>query len=571
MAAHISLSTVIVLTLLVTACGGSSSSQTNTGNGGNSPSSNAVSSQGNNAFPATTASAYSASLLPSAVALSTNLISNGGFESNDEAWDLCGTGRVINDPEDAGVGQQFLQLDTSNLCNRFDHSILEESHGWAYRPINLSIVPDVLHVSLLARSSTPIELFEDAFVVRLMASNDRFDFFSRREATMLNSVDTAIDDSWTRVKLSITREEIQEQIGDLVPQWLMIETLSPGVDSVVGIDDIRLTTKPEPVQPAPMADSLKNSATANRLIAYDIDNNRLVTMLGDGSSLHRYNLSTETLVSFPTFASDNSILFADRRFDPLFPSDASVVAGAGSNIVHTVLPSTQYVISEQPGTPGYFEFDGSANNRDAIDITVRSIAWDKTTERGVNGVCAQNRSFGGNSGGVCMLQIMENDGTTTLTEIEASSAAFSPDGSQIAYIASDGKKIYAGSVIGSTISAQLVYESRALLNNHLSFSPDGQSLLLSSASAASIYISETKTLYPSVIKQLDLASLEIKSLLFADHGELYHNYTYSSDGGFVYYSIELASGVVQVWWLDVTSGKTGPLINTFQSMGVARQ
>ncbi len=559
---------IAVCLLLVASCGG--------GNTDNQPQSNSSGNGGSSvvssdAFPATSISAHNASQVPSAVPLSSNLVSNGSFESSTDAWDLCGTGQILNTPNDAGAGERFLQLDTSALCDRFGQSILENSHGWAYRPINLTSVPDVLHLSLLARSSTPIELFENAFAVRLMASDDRSDLFARREATFLNSVDRAIDSSWTRVKLSITREDIEEQIGDLIPQWLIVEAIGPGNDTVVGIDDIRLTTQAEPVQPSPIPDSLIRSAAANRLVAYDLDNNRLVTMLGDGSSLHRYNLSTEFLVSFPTFAGANSILFSDRRFDPLSTSNAFVISGAGSNIVRSDLPSNQMIISEQPGTPGYYEFAGSVNNRDAIDITVRSIAWDNANDRGINGVCAQNRSLGGVSDSVCLLQLIDSNGNTTLTDIDATTAAFSPDGSKVAYVASDGKSVFTGTLNGQAISAQLSYESRADLNDYVSFSPDGRSLLLSSNSAAKIYISEDKTLYPSVLKQLDLSSLEIKSLLLADHGELFNNYTYSANGEFVYYSIELANGKIQVWWLELASGKTGPLVNTFQSMGVARR
>ena len=546
----------------VSACGGG-------GGGGNG----VISGDGTNngSIPASGGSAYAANDVPQAVPLAENLVINGGFESNNDPWDLCGTAALINDTADAGAGQRYLRLDTSALCDRFGQSILEESYGWAYRPINLTEVPEVLHVSLLARSSIPIELFEDAFVIRLMASEDRSDFFLRREATFLNSVDTAIDASWTRVKLSISREDIQEQIGDLVPQWLIVEAIGPGADNVIGIDDIRLTTRPDVVQAELMPDTLSQQASRNKLIGYDLDNQQLISMLGDGTSLVRYpSVSTEFVISYPTFDSNNSVLFANRRFDPLSSVDPAVVPGAGSNILRTNLSTGgQTVISQQPGTPGYFLFDGNPGNRDAIDITVVSIAWDEANNRGINGVCAQNRNFGAVSGGVCLLQTMDANGNTALTEIDASTAAFSPDGSRIAYVSADGKQIYVGTLTGQTINAQLAYQSRANLDNRLVFSADGQRLLLSTDSAANILINGTN-LYPSVLKELDLASGEIESLLLADHGELSANFAYSADEDFIYYSISLATGGSQIWWFERSTGNTGPLVTRFSSTGVAR-
>lgn len=540
--------------MVLMSCGGDSTDTQPSNASNNTVVGSDPASSGGDAFPATTASAHNVSQVPQRVSPPANLIDNGGFESNNGTWDLCGTGQIINAPADAGMGDRYLQLDATALCDRFGQSILQESHGWAFHPINLSSVPEVLHVSLLARSSAPIELFEDPFAVRLMASNDRTDFFLRREAKFLNSVNTAVDDTWTRVKLSITREDIQTKLGDLVPQWLIIEAVGPGNDTVIGIDDIRLTTQPDLMQPDPLPASLTQKAAANRLIAYDLDRSRLVTMLGDGSSLHRYNVPTQNVVSYPTFAGNSSILFADRRFDPLGSSDPSVIPGAGSDIIWSNLPDTRTVISTQPGTAGVFAFAGSPGNRDAIDITVRSIAWDRANDRGINAVCAQNRSAAFVSDSVCLLQLMDRNGNTTLTDIEASSIAFSPDGSQIAFVATNAKQIFTGSLNGQTINARVTYESRSRLNSHVSFSPDGRSLLFSSASAASIYITEDNTLYPSVLKSLNLSNGKTTPLLLTDHGELSPNYTYSSDGSFIYYTIELANGSVQIWWLEVATG-----------------
>ena len=460
------------------ACGGGSSGIGETTSAGS----------GGNASTVSAASAHNPLQVPQAIGLADNLIDNGGFENATLPWDLCGTASIVTDSTDAAEGNRYLRLDNTAQCDRFSQSILEESYGWAYRPIELESIPDILHISLLARTTTAIELFEDHFAIRLMASENRADFFSRREATFLNSVDNAIDSNWTRVKLSLTREEIQEQIGDLVPQWLIIEALGPGGSTEIGIDDIRLTTRAEFTQPAAMPDSLVNQAAQNQLAMYDVVNSKLVTTAGDGSLLTRYNsVSIDFAVSYPSYASNGSIVFADRRFDPLTTSDPAVVPAAGSTIFQVALETgIPAVISQQPGTPGYYLFEGAAGNSAAIDINVKSLAWSTPNNVGLNGVCAQNRLPTFVSDEVCFLQLMDASGNTSLTEIEASSAAFSPDGTQLAYLSTNGKNIHIGSLTGTNITATVAHASRANLYNHLSFSPDGKRLLMGAQSAASI-------------------------------------------------------------------------------------
>jgi hypothetical protein len=387
-------------------------------------------------------------------------------------------------------------------------------------------------------------------------------------------VDNAIDSSWTRVKLSISRDQIREQIGDAIPRWLIVEAISPGPLDVVGIDDIRLTTRPEVVQPSAMPSGLIARANSNQLVMMDTTANRLVSMRGDGSSLNRYDsISTENLVIYPAFAGQDTVLLADRRFDPLVTSDPAVISGAGTNISRASFPgATQMLISEQPGTPGYHLYSGYVGNREAVDITVKSMAWDAVNNRGVNAVCAANRTFGFVSDDVCLLQVMDADGRYNLTDIDGSSVAISPDGSRLAYIETAGQKIYLGTLDGQTINAQVAYESRAGLKNHLAFSPDGQKLLIASKSAASILQPDGTIRYPSVLKELNLANGTVESLLLADHGELYTNFAYSDDGTYVYYSIAMGEAAgAQVWWLDPATGQTGPLVTEFNAVGVTRQ
>jgi Tol biopolymer transport system component len=60
-----------------------------------------------------------------------------------------------------------------------------------------------------------------------------------------------------------------------------------------------------------------------------------------------------------------------------------------------------------------------------------------------------------------------------------------------------------------------------------------------------------------------------RQVLFADHGRLVSHISWSPDGKYLVYTLERFDGGSDIWWLDVTSGATGPITSDGKSLEAA--
>lgn len=100
----------------------------------------------------------------------------------------------------------------------------------------------------------------------------------------------------------------------------------------------------------------------------------------------------------------------------------------------------------------------------------------------------------------------------------------------------------------------------------MDWSPDETQLVFAKTGAGSTVVNgEIASIYS--IKTLDIATGEEKTLLQVDHGSLIGNLSWSPDGDFIVYSLNVDGGNAQIWWLEVATGKTGPITNTINGYG----
>ncbi|MEM6806570.1 MAG: hypothetical protein AAF696_34540, partial [Bacteroidota bacterium] len=71
--------------------------------------------------------------------------------------------------------------------------------------------------------------------------------------------------------------------------------------------------------------------------------------------------------------------------------------------------------------------------------------------------------------------------------------------------------------------------------------------------------------YLGFIKIMDLQSRTTRTLLAVDFGLLYNDLNWSKDGKYIYYTVKLPGGNLQIWWADVQTGQTGPITNTISA------
>jgi Tol biopolymer transport system component len=60
-----------------------------------------------------------------------------------------------------------------------------------------------------------------------------------------------------------------------------------------------------------------------------------------------------------------------------------------------------------------------------------------------------------------------------------------------------------------------------------------------------------------------------RMILFADHGRSVSSLSWSPDGAYLVYTLERFDGRSDIWWLDVSTGATGPITTDGQARDVA--
>jgi len=378
---------------------------------------------------------------------------------------------------------------------------------------------------------------------------------------------------WTLIKLSLKKQDIQDNLGDLVPKWLYIEMFSAyGIadDITLSIDKIRVTYEKEFTQPEPMPESLLNYAGDDQILFVNSTKQVAGTMKPNGSNMVTYeNTVTENITSIPFWYDNDHITVGRLVVNPPINTDATVLPASGTELYKYGLNSNlENLLFKTEGFPGRYEFDGSANNLDALNLTIRRAAWDPQRRRGALSVCGQNYTFGFVSDDYCKIFIIDEDGNVLNDETEGFSASWSPSG-RLAYVLNGS--LYVADVSGANVNSNKVHE-RVGINDVVDWSPDGTSLVFMQRGGDVLEFGDSSE-WAYSIKTLNLTTGKVTDHVLIDHGKAYPNLSWSKDGNYIIYSLFIPSeadpsrGNDQIWWLELATGKTGPITNTINAYG----
>lgn len=499
-----------------------------------------------------------------------NLLANGGFENNDSAWVLCGASTILSSSV-AKEGERFLELSSQGSCE-LDNRSFGELHGNAYHPLNIESTPQEIHVSFYIKSSEPLTLLSDPVNVLLLGNTDLYEWSGALSVPFLNIHGDVIGTEWTQINLSLKKSDIETYLGNVTPKWLYIDIASTYSDLeniTIAIDDVKVTYTKEVTVPEPMPQNLLNYSGDDRILFVNLDKNVVATMKPNGSNLIDYdNISTEIISSVPFWYDDQTILLGRKVFKPLPNTDASVIASSETQLYKINLDNgDETLLFETLGNPGRYEFEGSVNNLNALDVEVKRVDWDAARKRGALTVCAQNRSFGFVSDDYCLIYIIDEEGNLLNSETEGFNAVWSSSG-KMAYVLHG--TIYLADVTGSTVNSNVLYQSNSDLNDVVNWSPNGNKLVFMERGGDTVNTGNG-SVYASSIKTLDISTGEIKELVLVNHGTAYPNVSWSQDGNYIIYSLFIPNkdnpnlGNNQIWWVEISSGKTGPITNTINA------
>jgi len=530
---------------------------------------------GEGGIPSSDVSSYDPNSLPQKEEPKENLLTNGSFE--DDGWILCGTSDIKTSSE-ARDGSNYLEISGQGTCDQYT-SGFGELYGNAYYPLNITSIPEIIYVSFYIKASKQLDVTNDPFEIKLLGNQNIYGTFESRSVSFLNIHSDIIGEDWTLIKLSLTKQEIEDYLGNLVPKWLYIQMFSAyGIanDIVLSVDKIRVTYEKEITQPEPMPASLLNYTGDDQILLTNSDKQVAATMKPNGNNFVNYeNISTETLTSVPYWYDDDKITIGRLVVDPPINTDATVLPASGTELYRYGLNSNnEYLLFETAGFPGRYEFDGSANNLEALNLTIRRVAWDPQQKRGAISVCGQNYTFGFVSDDYCQIYIIDDKGNVLNDEskgfeaTEGFNASWSPSG-KLAYVFNGS--IYVADVSGNTVSSSIVLESGGI-NDVVDWSPDGNSLVFMER-GGDVIETNSGSEWAYAVKTLDLTTRKVTELVLIDHGKAYPNVSWSKDGNYIIYSLfipskaDLSLGNNQIWWVEVATGKTGPITNTINAFG----
>ena len=509
--------------------------------------------------------AYDESLIPAPSQPLDNVITNGDFET-DEGWFTCGNAR-IESINDATSGDQVMVFGRQGECPT--EGIARDITAVATQEIPINELADVLTISFQVRSNGTLPA--STFNIYLSNAPDESYYFDGYRVNYIVE-DKEDDDNWSKITLLATREQIEGSLDATAPLYLsfQLEASSEGTFSTVQLDDVTVTNGfKKRTQPEPMPDALLNYAGDSRILFFKLSGGEetAASMKPDGSDLVIYNQIDATVVEgMPRWFDEYQIALAQKVFNPEVPSDPTIQPGGGTNVIkYNLITGEEELIFQTRGEPGIFLFINAIANVAALDVEVRRMAWDPERNRGVLSVCGRNRSyqFELNSDDICYLYLID---ATTYEILNDDIKGFAPEWSRsgkLAYYYDN--KLYVAEVSGNNVSPTVVYEHPSLLQV-MDWSPDETQLVFARTGAGSKVVDgEISAIYS--IKTLDIATGEEKTLLQVDHGNLAGDLSWSPDGDFIVYSINVDGGGAQVWWLEVATGKTGPITNTINGYG----
>lgn len=508
---------------------------------------------------------YDETLLPEIDPLLPNLISNGDFES-DGGWINCGGARY-EQRDFATSGDGVLVLDAGSVCeNGSNRNIVAAATQEIDLPGGIS---DVLTIAFQVRAEGAIPLL--AFDIYLgNAVGESFLIFGGYRITSITQ-DADEAPGWNLITLLVSRSQIENSI-EASPLFLTFQFR--GSNEVAGttiyLDDVRVTNGfQQTVQAAPMPDALANYAGDSRILFYKLttEDQTVASMRPNGTDMVVYDqIPAATVEGAPRWFGESQITLAQKEFYPKLPNDPSIQPGGGTNVIKYNLGNgNEALVYRTIGDPGKFLFQDAFENRAALDFEVRRTAWDTERNRGALCACGRNRSpqFELNTDDICKLFIID---ATTNEIINNEVNGFAPEWSnsgKLAYY--DADKIYIATLTGGgQLNPTVVYEGPALLQA-LDWSPDETQLVIAEMGSGSAVIDgEIVSIY--TIKLLDVATGQAENLLRVDHGTMVSNLSWSPDGAFIIYSLNLDDGGgAQIWWLEVATGKTGPITNTISA------
>lgn len=505
---------------------------------------------------------------------------NDDLEGSTDDWEFCASASVVdimNVDEAVGPvseGSNMLRFmpgdETCDFSGR--------SEAQAFRSIDIPANIDGLTLSFwyYVKDVRP-EVAVDGVWVRFTETREIFGRDNQVNLVFINLVNVNNLPGWHLARTYIPADLLDEVLGQTVNFTFSLEsTDTTSEDGAIYIDNINLNTGQQRTTASLLPDALRGDGS-RPLVYLDTTGETEVAVRSDtdGTNATPVSIPEElqpALYDVQWSPNGRQLSLMNLSFIPIPPIDLDVIPAAVSilTIVDADGANPREVL-RTVGIPG-IDDPTDINERPALDIIIRRLAWSPDGSKLALTQCGRNRT---NemvvSDDVCQVNIINTADGEVIHEIpRAGNGSWSAsDRFLFVEFLSDERPagIWEAHFEGDNVTeVPVVLHPREggdfdFQDDYVSISPDRSQIATLRGIDGVTRVEEFSSREHSAITLIDAETFEARSALVIDHGVPDGPLVWSPDGSFLLYELTpYDSEQTDIWWFDVNTGETGVLI-----------
>ncbi len=510
-----------------------------------------------------------------------NLIQNGSFEQQFEGWEGCGNVALV-DAQAAGAESVYSGRYAVKMGENADGSDCPQLPNFTTpkqilsQPVSIPGNADAVTVSFWFRAAagTTVDVF---------LANSFYQFDPGLIGVKLGTFPTDQPPGWQLYRTVLQGERLERVRGQTLSFAIVIQGrtgVEPG--TLLLIDDVQVIAADGRTTASPLPPALRGDRSRPLAVIRAEGQNRwLYRMDTDGTNAQLIYRGLLSNVRYPAWSPDGRrIAVVDNNTWPWPTPDpdpqnnlsasAITVINADGGDARQVYQTQSRKGSRCPFIPG----PGNPTETPSLILRISSVHWLPDNNR----IALTQTGFG-----VFCNGSLAQGGTSDILSVTPPSPVASPLAQYAARpsINRSGQVLFDGLDLSSSRSnrADGIWEltpgaqqpeNRLLANSadrQPVWAPDGRRFaVVRLTTSPSADVSE-RTFAIMLYDRQNLNNPRM--ILFADHGRSVSSLSWSPDGAYLVYTLERFDGRSDIWWLDVSSGATGPVTTDGQALEAA--